>query len=186
MHRRTNDGSSVPAPRPNRPNAFAPEFLEQLRDTPEPLTAAEADLAGPWKVEPVPGHPGSYAVLREWESLERGDLPEAVFLDEETAALCAAGLPLSHRELLFHLAEVEQRDAPVAAGSAGYPVSAVYGEQGPRVCGWLRHFNLQLVRDLHLLEALVRRPRSLAEVNLAAGGGALDQVGRFLAERQRS
>ena len=186
MHRRSENGSSVSAPPSNRPNAFSPEFLEQLRDTPEPLTAAEADLAGPWKVEPGPGQPGAYAVLREWESLERGDVPEAVFLDEETATLCAAGLPLSDRELLFHLTAEEQRDVPAAAGSAGYPVSAVYGEQGPRVCGWLRRYNLQLVRDLHLLEALVRRPRSLAEVNLAAGGGALEQVGRFLAERQRS
>ena len=179
MHRRTNDGSSVPAP---RPNAFSTEFLEQLRDTPEPLTASEADLAGPWKVEPVPGHPSTYAVLREWESLERGDLPEAVFLDEETAALCAAGLPLFDRELLFHLTQEAQRDAPVAAG---HPLSAVYGEQGPRVCGWLRHFNLEIVIGLHLLEALIRQPRSLAEVNLAAGPGALEQVGRYLAERQR-
>jgi hypothetical protein len=63
-------------------------------------------------------------------------------------------------------------------------VSAVYGEQGPRVCGWLRHFNLQIIAALHLLEALVRRPRSLADVNRAAGSGALEQVGRYLAEPQ--
>ena len=178
MHRRSENGSSVPAP---RPNAFSPEFLQHLRDTPEPLTAAEADLAGPWKVEPVPGQPGAYAVLREWESVERGDLPEAVFLDEETASICAAGLPLVNREFLFHLAEEAQR---ADLTRAGYPLSAVFGQQGPRVCGWLRHYDLQLVATLHILEALIRRPRSLAEVNLAAGGGALEQVGRYLAERQ--
>jgi hypothetical protein len=158
MHRRSENGSSVSAPCPNSPNAFSPEFLQHLRDTPEPLTAAEADLAGPWKVEPVP-----------------------VFLDEETAALCAAGLPLSNRELLFHLAVEAQR---ADRTRAGYPLTAVFGQQGPRICGWLRHYNLQLVATLHTLEALVRLPRSLAEVNLAAGPGALEQVGRYLAERQ--
>ncbi len=178
MHRRNNDGSSVPA---RCPNAFSPEFLEQLRDSPEPLTAAEADLAGPWRVEAVPGQPGGFAVLREWESLEKGDLPEAVFVDKETALLCAALLPLIDRESLFHLGEEADSGSP---GGAGYPVSAVYGEQGPRVCGWLRHFQLQIVAALHLLEGLVRLPRSLAEVNRAAGGGALEQVGRYLAERQ--
>ncbi len=54
-----------------------------------------------------------------------------------------------------------------------------------RVCGWLRRFNPQVVEALHVAEGLVRTPRSLAEVNLAAGGGALDQVGRYLAEQQR-
>jgi hypothetical protein len=112
MHRR-NDGSSVPA---RRPNAFSPEFLEQLRDTPEPLTAAEADLAGPWRVEAVAGHPGAFAVLREWECLERGDLPEAVFLDKETAMLCAALLPLVDRELLFHLATEAEPGARLRPG----------------------------------------------------------------------
>jgi hypothetical protein len=174
------DGSSSRVP--TRPNAFAPEFLEQLHESPEPLTAAEADLAGPWKVETIAGPPGVFAVLREWESVERGDDPEAVFLDKETAALCAAVLCLIDREPLFQLDGEPAPDAPVAGG---FPVAAVFGEQGSRVCGWLRRFNPQVVEALHLAEGLVRTPRSLAEVNLAAGGGALAQVGRLLAERQR-
>ncbi len=178
MRRQSDSSSRVPT----RPNAFSTEFLEQLHDSPEPLTAAEADLAGPWKVEAIPGPLGGFAVLREWESPERGDEPEAVFVDHETAGLCAAILCLIGREPLFHLGEEPSPGAPVAGG---YPVAAVFGEQGMRVCGWLRRFNPQVVEALHLAEGLVRTPRSLAEVNLAAGGGALSQVGRYLAGRQQ-
>jgi hypothetical protein len=180
--RRHSDGNSSRVP--SRPNAFSPEFLEQLNEDPEPLTAAEADLAGPWKVEAVPAPAGGFAVLREWESLGRGDLPEAVFVDKETAALCAAILCLIEREPLFHLEEKEG-EGPAGALPAGYPVTAVFGEEGPRECGWLRRFNPAIVAALHLVEALVRTPRSLAEVNLAAGGEALAQVGRYLAERRQ-
>jgi hypothetical protein len=179
MHRHRNGSSSRV---PTRPNAFSIEFLEHLHDSPEPLTAAEADLAGPWKVEAVPGPLGGFAVLRDWESLERGDEPEAVFLDMETAALCAAILCLIGREPLFHLGEEPSPGAPIAGG---FPVAAVFGEQGTRVCGWLRRFNPQVIETLHLAEGLVRTPRSLAEINLAAGGRALAQIGRYLAERQQ-
>jgi hypothetical protein len=67
--------------------------------------------------------------------------------------------------------------------TGGFPVLAVFGEQGPAVCGWLRTYHPEIVQALHLLEALIRQPRSLAEVNAAAGGGALAQVGRYLAAR---
>jgi hypothetical protein len=173
--RRHENGTSTGVP--VRPNAFSPEFLQHLEETPEPLTAGEADLSGPWKVEEMAGPPGRFAVLREWESVERGDVPEAVFVDRETAALCAAVLGLVGREPLFQLKE--------EAAPEGFPVAAVFGDQGTRVCGWLRQFKLQVVAGLHLAEGLARTPRSLAEVNLAAGGGALAQVGRYLAERRQ-
>jgi hypothetical protein len=163
-------------------NAFAPAFLEQLRAEVEPLTAAEADLAGHWKLEPVAGHPGAVAVLWAWESQAQGDIPEAVYCHEETGTLGAVAFALTNREPLFHLeSEPEQEGGPLPDG---YPVTAVYGEQGPQVCAWLRRYNTQVVTVLHVLEALVRSPQSLAEVNRAAGGGALEQVGRYLAARQ--
>ena len=178
---RSGHGNSSADPR--RPNAFSPEFLKQLQEAPEVPTASEADLSGPWKLEPVPGLPGAVAVLREWESLEKGDLPEAVFLDRETGALFAAALPVSDRETLFHQEETPTSEAPV---TTAHPLTSMYGDQGPRVCGWVRRFNPQAIAALHVVEGLVRNPRSLAEVNLAAGGVALEQVGRYLAERQVS
>jgi hypothetical protein len=59
-------------------------------------------------------------------------------------------------------------------------VVAVFGEQGPAVLGWLQSYHPEIVEALGLFEALVRTPRSLAEVNAAAGAGALAQVGRYL------
>ena len=79
---RTVSESSSSVSRPTPPNAFTPEYLEEVRGHNEPLTAAEAEFAGPWKVEPVPGRPGLVAVLRQWESLEAGDEPFALFWHE--------------------------------------------------------------------------------------------------------
>ncbi|HZF10983.1 MAG TPA: hypothetical protein VFE33_19510, partial [Thermoanaerobaculia bacterium] len=48
-------------------NAFTPVYLAYLREHEEVLTASEAEMAGPWKEEPVAGKPGAVAVLRVWE-----------------------------------------------------------------------------------------------------------------------
>jgi hypothetical protein len=175
-------GTSVPTPTPS--NAFEPTFLEQLQAEAEPLTAAEAELAGPWKQVPVPGHPGAVAVLRAWEDLELGDVPIAVFRHAETARLFCALLPVLEREPLFHLAEDLDSDpgSPLPGGCA---VVATFGEQGPAVCGWLARYRPEAMVALHLLEGLVRVPLCLAEVLGAAGPGALAQVGRYLASQQR-
>jgi hypothetical protein len=106
-----------------------------------------------------------------------------VFLDRETGALFAAVLPVSDREPFFDQGETPSPEAPV---TAAYPLTSIYGDQGPRVRGWVRRSNPRVVAALHVVEGLARNPRSLAEVNLAAGGGALEQVGRYLAERQES
>ncbi len=175
------DGSSVSTLTP--PNAFEPDFLEQLQADGDPLTAAEAELAGPWKREAVPGHPGAVAVLRTWEELEQGDVPQAVLRHTETARLVAALLSLVEREPLFHLSEVPDPDPGIPL-PGGYAVIATFGEQGPAVCGWLPRYRPEIVAALHLLEGLIRAPQGLAEVLAAAGPGALAQVGRYLAARQ--
>jgi hypothetical protein len=174
----TSTGVSVP------PNAFDPAFLARVQGLDEPLTAAEAELAGPWKVEalpPVPGRPGASAVLRAWESVDKGDRPLAVFVHPETAALFAALLPSLEREPLYHLRAEPDPAAPLPGGGF-YPLLTVYGEQGPVVGGWLDRYRPEAAAALHLLEALVRSPYQLAAVCRVAGGGALAQAGRTLAE----
>src|SRR5258708_29588524 len=85
-------------------NAFTADFLSSLDEIGEPDGAHEADVAGPWVVVPVPRRSGAgFAVLREWESLEAGDVPYAVFRRREIALLAAAVLPATGREPLFRL-----------------------------------------------------------------------------------
>ena len=67
---RSREESTSPS-RHTPPNAFSAEFLADAREREESLTTAEAEFSGPWKLEPLPGHPGWTAVLREWERLER-------------------------------------------------------------------------------------------------------------------
>jgi len=179
--RRTSDGSSPRVPSP--PNAFSLEFLAQVEERPEPLTAGEADLAGPWRLAPVPGFPGAVAVLRAWESQEAGDVPMAVLVQGESAALYAAALPLHGREPLFHLSGDGADGGPLPGG---YPFGGIFGEEGFQVRGWQRLYQPELVTGLHVLESLARSPQALAEVLLAAGGGAIAQVGRILAGRLAS
>jgi hypothetical protein len=173
---RSQSNSTSPSA-PPLANAFAPDYLTRLREQEEVLTAAEADLAGPWKTEPVPGKPGAVAVLRVWEDLDAGDLPVAVWWHPETARLLTLLLPALDREPLFHLVEEETAD--------GYPVLAVYGEQGSQVAGWFDRYDQRWVEGLHLLEAIVRSPLALATLLEAAGPGAEEQVGRIRARQQR-
>ncbi len=127
--------------------------------------------AGPWKTEAVLGKPGRLAVLRTWEQLETGDSAQAVFLHDEWATLFAALLPLVEREPLFHLDEEAMAD--------GYPLRAVFGEQGSQIVGWLPRYDPGAVKALHLLTAVVSSPVALAAVMAAAGSG-LGLAGRIL------
>ncbi|HYG61703.1 MAG TPA: hypothetical protein VEL74_03910, partial [Thermoanaerobaculia bacterium] len=59
------------------PNVFTTRFLSRLAERDEPPTAGEADVAGPWRVEPVPVE--GFGLFRIGESLDRGFAPVAVF-----------------------------------------------------------------------------------------------------------
>jgi hypothetical protein len=172
---RTSSQSSSSVSRPTPPNAFTPEYLEEVQGQNEPLTAAESDFAGPWKIDPVPGRPGLVAVLRQWEDLEAGDVPFATFWHEEQARRCAAILHAVGREPLFSLGDEPEPE--------GFPLLQIYGEQGPQVAGWLTRSHTEVLIALHHAEVLARRPADLAEIAATAGGGALHQIGRILAQR---
>ena len=174
---RSYRNSSSPSASP-LDNAFSPTYLARLRERDDSLTAAEAELAGPWKIEPVPGRPGAVAILRIWEDLAAGDPPVGVLWHVETAQLLCVLLPAIDREPLFYLKE--------EPASEGFPLVAVYGEQGPQVAGWLDRYEPRWAEGLHLLEAIVRSPWALATLLEAAGSGAEEQVGRIRARRQMS
>jgi len=162
------DGST---PRPSQPsNAFTPEFLARLDQQDEPLTAAQADVAGPWIVVPIPS-PG-WAILRRGESLAAGDVPRAVFHHRERALLAAAVLPGTGFDRLFRLQHER--------GPEGYAV-----ESGGQVVGYLRNYDPELVTALHTAESLARLPECLTRVLEASGAVALETAGRLLVEGER-
>src|SRR5262245_8957773 len=82
MPRQRDFNPPTPAP-PS--NAFTREFLSRLDERDEPITAVEADMAGPWFVVPIPGE--GHGVFREGESPARGFRPTAVFADRFLALL---------------------------------------------------------------------------------------------------
>jgi hypothetical protein len=154
------DGST---PRPS--NAFTPEFLARLDQQDEPLTAAQADVAGPWIVVPIPS-PG-WAVLRRGESLAAGHVPRAVFLHRERALLAAAVLPGTGFDRLFRLQHERSLE--------GYAV-----ESSGQVVGHLSHYDPELLTAMHTAEALARLPECLTRMLEASGAVALETAGRLL------
>jgi hypothetical protein len=146
-------------------NAFVEEYLALLDERDEPITAAEADYAGPWDVDQPPS--GGHAVLRAGQSLHRGDEPYAVFTLLEVAQMAAATLPGTGREKRYRLGRDEEP-------GRGYPVLRA-GE----VVGYVRLFDEDLVAALNVLDALLASPYDFAWLLEAAGGVALQHVGRI-------
>jgi len=131
------------------------------------VTAAEADGAGPWHLEP---HAQGWAVLRKGESLEKGSRPLAVFAKKDAARLAASILPGTGRRLRYKLGE--EPDSLL-----GFPVL----DDG-EVMGHMQFF------DQEFLAGLERRgcaglSGDLAWVIDAAGGLALDHAGRIALAR---
>lgn len=153
-------------------NAFAQDFLHRMEGLDEPSTAAEAEAAGPWKVQPLEGGAG-FALLREEETLEEGDPPLAVFTDRHLALQAAALFPLLDRNPAFTLAAEENE--------SGFPLLA-----GTQAEGHLHRFLPAFVEALNLVHALAGSPRSLALLLEATGGLALERTGRLLAHRLSS
>lgn len=148
-------------------NAFDLDFLEELDRLDEPETAAEADTAGPWTVQEMPRGAG-WGVFRLGQSAARGDDPVGVFRRREKALAAAAVLPGTGRERRLRL-NPEAEDL-------GYALEGVGGE----VEGYLRLFDENLRDALHVADALLRSPESLARFLEAAGGLALRETGRLL------
>ncbi len=155
---------------PSSRNAFTPEFLHRIGERDEPLTAAEADVAGPWAVEEMPGV--GWGLYRAGEGAARQFRPYGVFRDHAVALLFAAVLPGTGRDMAFRL-----RKAPEGAGYA------VESAPDGRVIGFLALFDEPLVAAAHAVECLVRRPESLANLLEAAGGLALERSGAILDAR---
>lgn len=158
MTNRTS-GNTLPA------NAFVEDYLALLNDRDEPVTASEAEYAGPWRVEDR--RQGGHAVVRAAEDLARGDKPYAVFESVEIAQIAAAVLPGTGREKRYRLGKDQD-------SGRGFPVY-----RSGELVGHVRLFDEELVAALNVLDALLSSPYDFAWLLEAAGGLALQHVGRI-------
>ena len=163
---------SYPDSTPSSPNAFSPSFLHRIGERDEPPAAGEADVAGPWHVEEVPG---GFGLFRQGESLERGFRPQARFRDRWLALLAAAVLPGTGRDAAFRL-----RKEPDAEGYALEDGTA--GADGD-VLGHFTLFDESLAEALNVAASLVRLPASLACLLEGAGQVSLERAGAILDEK---
>jgi len=150
-------------------NAFEETFLSAIDQLDEPMTAAEAEAAGPWALLAMPS--GDWGVFRRGQSAAR-DLPVASFRRRETALLAAAVLPGTGRDPQYRLA--------VEPDARGYALTVPSGE----AAGHARLFDENLRDALHVAECLVRNPEALARLLEAAGGVALRETGRLLRQSE--
>src|SRR5262245_30851380 len=168
MPDRTHGIATVP---PFLANAFSASFLNLFDERDEPITGSEADLAGPWSVESVPGR--GFGLFRAGESLARGFRPTITFADRWLALLAAAALPGTGRDPLLDLA----RD-PDPAGE-GYAVRLDDGT----VVGHAEQFDEALIDGINAAVNMIRLPASVAYLLEAAGPVAVLRSGAIFAER---
>jgi hypothetical protein len=155
------------------PNVFTTQFLSRLAERDEPSTAGDADVAGPWRIEPIPGR--GFGLFRIGESLARGFLPVAVFPSRWLALVTAAVLPGSGRDPLVRIDKQPEADGV-------YPL-ILPGPDGGEVVGQLLLFDEALVDGINVVLHLLQSPESLAWMLEAAGAVALERCGAILDER---
>ena len=155
------------------PNVFKTQFLCRMAEQDEPPTAGEADVAGPWRIEAIPGE--GFGLFRIGESLGRGFSPLAVFPSQWLALIAAAVLPGTGRDPLIRIEKDADEDG-------AYPL-VLPGLDGREVVGRLRVFDEDLVSAVNVAIHLLQAPESLAWLLEAAGGVALERCGAILDER---
>jgi hypothetical protein len=157
---------------PSSHNAFAAEFLSRFEQEDEPPSAAEADVAGPWEVQPFPLADGreAFGLWRLGERPDLGDLPAGLFREHAAALLAAAVRPFVGRDPFYELGRERE--------SGGFPLL----RQGEAI-GWLDLFDEDWAAGVNALERLTRSPQALATLLEAAGPLALERAGRILRAR---
>jgi hypothetical protein len=157
----------------HHPNVFTTEFLGRMAERDEPPTAGDADVAGPWRIEPIPGY--GHGLFRLGESLARGFAPVAVFPSRWLALIAAAILPGTGRDPFIAIGKSPDEDG-------GYPL-LLSGPDGGEVVGRFQVFDENAVSAMNVAIHLLQAPESLACLLEAAGGVALERCGAILDER---
>lgn len=163
------DGSSVSNP-PSHPNAFTAEFLRRLLERDESPTGAEADVAGPWRIEEIPGR--GFGLFRVGESAARGFEPVALYPARWLALLTSSVLPGTGRDPMLRLR--------FDAGKDGrYDVLLEDG----KVVGSFQNFDEKLLDAVNVAITIAQAPLSLADLVEGAGPVGAERCGTILDER---
>ncbi|HKH49030.1 MAG TPA: hypothetical protein VKM72_30565 [Thermoanaerobaculia bacterium] len=147
-------------------NAFRSAYLDLLHRQDEAFFSAEGENAGPWNLR---AEEGGYALYRQWEGREHGDVPEAVFQYRDLALLFLAVWPAVGRDPVFRAGERAEDGHEVLGGAA--------------VVGHLRSFSDELLQAAHVAAAIARAPLALAALVEAAGPVVQEKVGQILGRR---
>lgn len=150
-------------------NVFTAEYLQALSCQDEPAGAGEGELAGPWQV--VEGRPGTWEVVRLWESSAVG-LPRISATDQETALLFAATLPAVGRAPLFRALDTGE-------------IGKLRLESEGRAAAELAGVGEEAMTAAHVAGCLARSPWALALLMEAAGPAVQREVGEILFRRMK-
>jgi len=148
--------------------AFSPEYIAALRERDEPVTAADPDIVGPWRIWE---RDDMFHIFREWERFESGHQPVASFRHREDALLFTTALRACARPMIFRI----QNPGPIAA--EGYRV-----ERDGEFVGYLKTDRAELLVAAHALSNVGRSPMDLAVLFELAGSEVQEMAGEILGQ----
>ncbi|MFL6232254.1 MAG: hypothetical protein ACJ76N_03905 [Thermoanaerobaculia bacterium] len=148
--------------------AFSPEYIAALRERDEPVTAADPDVVGPWRIWE---REDLFHIFREWERFEAGHQPVGSFQHREDALLFIAALRACARPMIFRI----RNPGPIAP--EGYRV-----ERDGEFVGYLRTDRAELLAVAHALSNVARSPVDLAVLFELAGSEAQEMAGEILGQ----
>jgi|SRR3954467_611700 len=151
-----------------RVTAFSPEYLTALREGDEPVTAADPEIVGPWRIWESKD---MFHIFREWEQFETGHQPVASFKHRQDALLFTAALRACARPMIFRI----QSSGPTTP--EGYRM-----ERDGEFVGHLRTDRAELLTVAHALANVARSPVDLAILFELAGSEVQEMTGEILGQ----
>jgi hypothetical protein len=148
--------------------AFTPEYLAALRERDEPVTAADPDIVGPWRIWE---REDMFHIFREWERFETGHQPVASFKRREDALLFTAALRSCARPMIFRV------NAPGPPPPEGYRL-----ERDGEFVGFLSTDRAELLAVAHALVTVSRSPVDLSVLLELAGSEVQEMAGEILGQ----
>ncbi len=146
-------------------NLFHASVLELIAERSEPPpTLAEAEYAGPWRIEPY---------NERWRVVSDVRGPVGFTRFRETAAMLCATLPGVGRPPTYHLSRRRR----------GAELMTIIGGPEPRSIGFLSLKDEALTPPLDVVHSVLTSPDSIAWLLLAADPQILARVGEIVARR---